>query len=107
VGAQYLWVFSIALASPLAPKIFNRLKNFWKICVHQRWLSRKLCLKCDAVGLNDVSTFLRYVLAPTGQTSEWIVVAAGSCYLRSYLPTTPYQFLSNGNLQLKLQFYTL
>jgi hypothetical protein len=66
------------------------------------------CLKCDAVGLNDVSTFLRYVLAPNGHTSEWIVVAAGSYdNLRSYLPTTLYPFPSNGNLQLKLQFYTL
>jgi len=31
VGAQYLWVFSMAHVSLLAPKIFNRLKNFSKI----------------------------------------------------------------------------
>jgi hypothetical protein len=34
VGAQDLCVFSMALVSPLAPKIFNRLKNFWEIWVH-------------------------------------------------------------------------
>ena len=34
VGIKYLMVFSTAPASPLAPKIFSRLENFLKICVH-------------------------------------------------------------------------
>lgn len=104
MGAQYLWAFSMALASPLAPKIFNRLKN---LCTPAAVVIMKTVVWNVTPLVWMICLNISAVCSGPNRADERVDSGRGRFlwYLRSYLPTTPYPFPSNGNLQLKLVFY--